>query len=1476
MKLLPLYPGDNRLPIEKSEPLDLDPKCERCSLSKDARSVCMGGDGDNWEKGGILFVAEAPDRDDDRQSRPFVGRTSGGLLRQLVKKIYTGPAAYDYVVRCHPKSWEGATLEQVEACQGYLNSTIKSEQPNRIITFGAKAAAGILGANVQINSARRGYTYLYNQGKEPIPVIFLGHPAVAYHNKFKKRELIEDLAWATTVEPPPPPPWDACTRIVETVEDALDAEEEFAFADWVTYDTETAGKLFNKDFKIIAMAATAARNDSPWTWTREALTDPEIRAPLERTLANEEIRLGGQSIKYDMLCARSAWGIEVRNPWHDTRLSRKTVNCEADANLAVMGHLVGMGGHKMEAKNAIASGLRKVQGSMRKLLKGTLDEGEPLLKGLDPDIDASIRAGGNPKDYKYAFTTLEILQRYCALDVVTTDRLVAKLEDDIIADTPEVAYAWNTVVRPVNQALEQVEAWGMAVSIDTIQNVSAFCKEKLSAIEQRIAPYDFEPSSPAQVAKVLFGKLGLPVVQKTGSGAPSTNAASLKALRGRHPLVQDILDWRKYDKLDGTYATGLQQHIRSDGRIHPNLKPDGTRSGRWSCVVGETPILTERGPVPLNELRVGDKAWTHKERWREVLHVLDQGLEDTYEVVLSNRKVLTCTISHKLLTEAGTWLALGELLERFEEVGSGCWEPASSDCTLPRHPTDAHGGAGSTGTRDDVPQRGARSEDSLTASGVAGAEEDTLLDVQDGKQKSNARKDRESASQLEGDLRREGRVHDLPPQRKEATCTSSSDGKCSGARGTTSTPGHSPYRREQDEQRLEQSRSSDEARPRYNSFFAGEGNEFVSVEAVYARGTRPVFDLTIAEDHSYSNCGVFSKNCTDPNLQNLPSEKEMEGKLLRGCFVAEPGKFLVAMDYSQVELRVACMLSGDEEMLRVFKSGEDFHTTTAKLISQMAFGIPPEQVEKKHRRIAKTFNFGLLYGMGDATLAAALGITENEATLVRRAILGNFRQLDAYTKECLRDLDRTGYTHTWWQGKKCRRRPLFDAAGRDSKKKNTAENGAFNCLDEETEALTQRGWVKGFDLTPEDILMTKNAESGGLEWQGMTDLKLWPEYEGELVEFKSRSFSAVSTPDHRWLVYNKGTGKNECRLTDQLSDWGDHRIHRTGDFKGTQKAIHDHDFVELVGWFLTDGGFYGGNEEPKYNVEHWRGVQICQSQRANPGKVVMIDNLLKRYGFKGNRALNKSNECIYWRMTKAESIPFYEMFPDKTLTVSFLNELTRPQLELLRDTMLLGDGCSPTEDRDDWQFCCSDKERAGMFQLLLTMCGQASTLHERDMSQYQPQSTKMGNTPKMGLVYYVSVLKRDKVQVVKDQKRRFQAKQGVWCPMVPNTYFVARREGHVYVTGNTRVQGSAGEYNNMSLIEMVKWVREDLVPAKVIMAVHDCIMLEVEEDALDEAVSGGLSIMKQWDSGGVPLEVDVEVGRNWGSMTSDRSQWASL
>lgn len=185
--------------------------------------------------------------------------------------------------------------------------------------------------------------------------------------------------------------------------------------------------------------------------------------------------------------------------------------------------------------------------------------------------------------------------------------------------------------------------------------------------------------------------------------------------------------------------------------------------------------------------------------------------------------------------------------------------------------------------------------------------------------------------------------------------------------------------------------------------------EMFKLQSTYIEGL-PKY---IAEDgriHSQFNLDVAATgrlSSTDPNLQNIPIKSQW-GNEIRKAFVAPQGSTLVALDYSQIELRILAHLSGDPGLQRIFQSGEDVHRSTAAKI----FNVKPEEVTKDQRRSAKTINFGLMYGMGPRALAQDLQITFSQAELFIKAYFAAFPKVKAYMDEVVSFGTKHGYVET--------------------------------------------------------------------------------------------------------------------------------------------------------------------------------------------------------------------------------------------------------------------------------------------------------------------------------------------------------------------------------------------------------------------------------------------------------------------------------
>lgn len=793
---LPLYRSPPLAAVEKVDGADLDTSCTRCELHERAKAVCVGPDARKYTgAGGLLLVGESPGGQEDsyndgtRKGFPFIG-PSGHKLRGVVDQYWKGSVVYDNAIRCMPgrKSDDKRLMTKAaDQCRGYLAQMLRDVKPSRIVTLGAWASYSVLGRALPPFSVRRGYGWVYNEG-EPIPVFMVIHPAAALRNRFVDGWFKSDLRWALTCDKPKQPPWDATVRVVLTPEDAAQAIAELRAARWLSFDTETFGRMFTPEFRLLCLAASANDSNEAWVWGREALAQPGCIRPLRDLMADKTAKKVATNEKFDAQAVSLALAVTLMGFHGDPQLWRKLLDPDALARLEYQAELVGMGGHKEENKKYVVAGRAAMKKWSKAAGKGDFDltvddvlatpkKGQPavqlthlaqpdwftddirnLVKILDAD-DLDVWA--------YGLVPRNVLYTYCARDTITAGKSADLLEGQLVENAP-ASKVWRRMVRPLSRAVQQIETWGIGASPTAIHAFGGYLQLKLGTVRERLSAYgaDFNPDSPPQVRELLFKKLGLVSTAQTDSGLESTDKDTLETLKGQHPVVDDIVMWRKYSKLQSTYALGMEPHVRPDGRIHCTYKIDGTRTGRPSA--------------------------------------------------------------------------------------------------------------------------------------------------------------------------------------------------------------------------------------------------------------------------------------ENPNMLNIPRSNTPDGKMARDCFIAPPGRILVEGDYSQQELRVACMLSGDREMLKLFQSGADFHMETARFIAPMVWKTKPEDVTEEQRSRTKTFVFGIIYGMSDEGIVARTGCSMREAQLIRQAVMGRFADLSRWIQERERETLRTGEAWTWWEGERFRCRPLYRIGDADGVGRMEAQHSSYN------------------------------------------------------------------------------------------------------------------------------------------------------------------------------------------------------------------------------------------------------------------------------------------------------------------------------------------------------------------------------------------------------------------------------------------------
>jgi DNA polymerase-1 len=174
---------------------------------------------------------------------------------------------------------------------------------------------------------------------------------------------------------------------------------------------------------------------------------------------------------------------------------------------------------------------------------------------------------------------------------------------------------------------------------------------------------------------------------------------------------------------------------------------------------------------------------------------------------------------------------------------------------------------------------------------------------------------------------------------------------------------------------------------------------------------------------------------SEPNLQNIPI-KTPEGKRIREAFVPEEGYLILSADYSQIELRLLAHFSEDKSLVDAFLAGSDIHSRTASEI----FGVSEDLVSPEMRRLAKTINFGIIYGISGFGLAKQLGTSNSIAKSYINEYFKRYQSVRAYMEKSIQDAQKKGYAVTILG----RRRPIPELWSKDRGTRGFGERTAIN------------------------------------------------------------------------------------------------------------------------------------------------------------------------------------------------------------------------------------------------------------------------------------------------------------------------------------------------------------------------------------------------------------------------------------------------
>lgn len=218
-----------------------------------------------------------------------------------------------------------------------------------------------------------------------------------------------------------------------------------------------------------------------------------------------------------------------------------------------------------------------------------------------------------------------------------------------------------------------------------------------------------------------------------------------------------------------------------------------------------------------------------------------------------------------------------------------------------------------------------------------------------------------------------------------------------------------------------------------------EYRQLTKLKSTYVEGLLAVISPHTGKIHSSFNQTVTVTgriSSTEPNLQNIPIKLEM-GRKIRKVFIPSDENYqLLDADYSQIELRVLAHITDDENMINSFLSNEDIHTSTASKV----FGIPKDEVTSTMRSRAKAVNFGIVYGIGDFSLAKDLKISRKEARIYIDSYLDRYPNVKKYMHDIVEEGSEKGFVTTMFK----RRRYLPELKSRNFNIKSFGERIAMN------------------------------------------------------------------------------------------------------------------------------------------------------------------------------------------------------------------------------------------------------------------------------------------------------------------------------------------------------------------------------------------------------------------------------------------------
>lgn len=529
-----------------------DNNCERCSNWESAEHVCMWGTGPKNAK--IMIIGEAPGDLEDRTGRHFQGR-GGKLLDELLEAagVQRKDCYLTNVVKCHPPEGRSPSAKEVKICKDYLIREIAEVKPEFILTLGATVLKTLTKKAKITEMHGQPFEYM---GSTVVPSF---HPNMALRDPTRLPGLRKDIVkFGHIMAGNVPSLADIHWEVITTLNQWNVFIEEFAASNEIGADLETSGlDPYAPGAKVntIQISLDNDKNyalplnvkDSPW---RDNYEQQKFFIDTMVDLAKGK-EVIGQNFKFD-------------NRWLYKHYGRK-FELKFDVMLA----------HHLLDENS-PHGLKELASE--------------FLNAPSYDIPLRIKLG----DFRNP-TEREQFYKYGCFDPHYTRNLKRKFKPQLLKH-PHLRRLFYKLVMPAARMFEKVESSGHFINLKRQAEVEKELTDKKTAlliemnklVGKAFAGDEVNWNSPQQVGKLFYEHLGLPVLEKTAGGAPSTGESVLLRLQDEHPLPKLLMDYRGIDKNLSTYVLGWKELMHGD-ELFMSTKIHGTVTGRFASRLHQVP-----------------------------------------------------------------------------------------------------------------------------------------------------------------------------------------------------------------------------------------------------------------------------------------------------------------------------------------------------------------------------------------------------------------------------------------------------------------------------------------------------------------------------------------------------------------------------------------------------------------------------------------------------------------------------------------------------------------------------------------------------------------------------------------------------------------------------------------------------------------------------------------------------------------------